>query len=341
MNSESPTGMTIRLHPDIEKAYDILHTGEPISFDLASSLGRLPDSEVLDLASLANKVKNRHASHSGTVHACSIMNAKSGVCGENCRFCAQSRHNHAEVEVYGLVDESRVVEQARLLFGQGIDHFGIVTSGYGYPKITPEFERILGMIGRLHQDMPGLRVCASLGVLGDGPAAALARQGIAHYNINIQVDPGRYGDLIANTHTVDERIETIRRLRSVGIPVCCGGIIGTGETMQERVAMIMALRDLNVSVIPLNVLVPIDGTPLAGAEPIPVTEVVKTFAICRLAHPEKIIKFAAGRETVMKDFQGLLMLSGANGLLTGGYLTTRGRDISDDRRLAAQIAMFS
>jgi biotin synthase len=333
--------MSISLHPDIEKAYDVLHTGESLSFELASALGRLPDNDLLDLVSLANKVKNRYAAQGSSVHACSIMNAKSGVCGENCRFCAQSRHNSANVDVYDLVDAARVFAEARALYDQGIDHFGIVTSGYGYLKVTPEFERILGMIDLLHRELPELKVCASLGMLGDEPAEALARHGIAHYNINIQVDPRRYRELIADTHTVDERIETIRRLRSHGISVCCGGIIGTGETMQERIAMIWALRNLDVTVIPLNVLVPIDGTPLENAETVTLPSVVKTFAICRLVHPDKIIKFAAGRETVMKDYQGLLMLSGANGFLTGGYLTTRGRDIAEDQRLARQVGLFA
>ena len=333
--------MTSRLHPDIEKAYGVLDTGIPIDFELASALGRLPDADVLDLLSLANKVKNRHAMNGGGVHACSIMNAKSGVCGENCRFCAQSKHNEASIEVYGLVDEQAVLEQARRNFGQGIGHFGIVTSGYGYPKPSKEFDRILGMIDLLHRELPGLQVCASLGVLGAETAAALASHGIAHYNINIQVDPVRYGELIADTHTVEERMETIRLLRLNGISVCCGGIIGTGESMQERIALMFALRELDVTVIPLNVLVPIDGTPLEGAPPVPVPEIVKSFAICRLVHPDRIIKFAAGRETVMKDFQGLLMLAGADGFLTGGYLTTRGRDTSADRQLAEQVAMFA
>lgn len=332
--------MSSRLHSDIEKAYHVLDTGEPVSSELACALGQLPDSEVLDLVSLANRVRSRYAPFDGGVHVCSIMNAKSGRCGENCRFCAQSQHNSAEVDVYGLVDESEVLRQARVLHEQGIKRFGIVTSGYGYRKVNPEFERILGMIELLHRKLPGLEVCASLGVLGEGPVMELARHGIAHYNINIQVDPGRYGELIADTHSVGERIETVRLLRSHGISVCCGGIIGTGETMLERIGMIFALRQLDVSVIPLNVLVPIDGTPLEGATPVSVPEIAKTFAICRLAHPSKIIKFAAGRETVMKDFQGLLMLAGANGFLSGGYLTTRGRDVAADWQLSGQIGIF-
>ncbi len=329
------------LHPSIAAAYRVLETGEPLTHSAALLLADLPGELALDLASLANKVKNRYASDTEALHACSIMNAKSGVCGENCRFCAQSRHNHADIEVYDLVNEESVLIEARNCVTEGVSHFGIVTSGYGYKKINAEFQRILGMIDRLHAELPELQVCASLGMLGEEPAAALAAHGIAHYNINIQVTPDRYPDLIASTHTVEERIETIKLLRKHNISVCCGGIMGVGETMAERINMIFALQELDVAVIPLNILVPIVGTPLAGKESLSVAEIVKTFALCRLAHPRKIIKFAAGRETIMKDFQGLLMLSGANGYLTGGYLTTRGRDIADDRRFASQIASFN
>ena len=327
------------IHPQIVAAYRVLETGEPISQAEALLLADLPGELALDLAALANKVKNRYSAES--LHACSIMNAKSGVCGENCRFCAQSKHNHADIEVYDLVNEESVLIEARNCFAAGISHFGIVTSGYGYKRINPEFQRVLDMIDRLHSELPELSVCASLGMLGEEPAKALAAHGIAHYNINIQVAPDKYNTLIADTHSVQERIETIKRLRKNNISVCCGGIMGVGETMLDRITMIFALQELDVSVIPLNVLVPIEGTPLAGKEPVSVADIVKTFAICRLAHPHKVIKFAAGRETVMKDFQGLLMLSGANGYLTGGYLTTRGRDIADDHRFAGQIASFN
>lgn len=333
--------MSSRLHPDIERAYGVLDTGTPVDFDLASALGRLPNSEVLDLVSLANKVRNRYAPGEGAVHACSIINAKSGHCGENCSFCAQSNHNSATIDAYGLVDDEKVLDSARTAYDQGVRHFGIVTSGYGYMKTTPEFTRLLGMIDLLHRELPEMQVCADLGMIGDEQAAALAARGIVHYNMNLQVNPDRYGELIADTHSVDERIETIRRLRAHGISVCSGGIIGTGESMQDRVSLIFKLKELDVSVIPLNVLVPIKGTRLENREPVPVPEIAKTFAICRLVHPDRIIKFAAGRETLMKDFQGLLMLAGANGFLTGGYLTTRGRDTASDRALAEEVRRFA
>ena len=333
--------MSSRLHPDIEQAYSVLDTGVPISFELASALGRLPDSEVLDLVSLANKVKNRYATDNGAVHACSIINAKSGRCSENCSFCAQSNHNHATIDVYGLVDDAKLLDSAREAYSNGVRHFGIVTSGYGYMKTTPEFTRLLAMIDLLHRELPEMQVCADLGMIGDEQADALVERGIMHYNMNLQVNPERYGELIADTHTVDERIETIKRLRSKGISVCSGGIIGTGESMADRISLIFRLRELDVDVIPLNVLVPIKGTRLEGNAPVPVPEIARTFAICRLVNPDKIIKFAAGRETLMKDFQGLLMLAGANGFLTGGYLTTRGRDTESDNLLAEQVAMFA
>lgn len=336
---QSPTLPIPPLHPAVSAAYSVLETGEPIGRDAALVLSALPGEHALDIASLANKVRNRWGK--GGVHACSIMNAKSGVCGENCRFCAQSRHNHSDIEVYPLVDEDAALFEARGCLEQGVSHFGIVTSGCGYLKMSTEFQRILSMIDRLHSELPSLEVCASLGVLGPDTAKALAERGIAHYNINIQVAPGRYGELIADTHTVEDRIETVRLLRRHGVSVCCGGIIGVGEQMEDRVEMMFTLRELDVSVIPINVLVPIKGTPLEGAPSLPLVDIVKTFAIMRLVHPRKTIKFAAGRETVMKDFQGLLMLSGADGLLTGGYLTTRGREVADDTRFAGQLASFS
>ncbi len=332
----------ISIHESIQKAYSVLETGEPLPFDVAVELGGLAGEDVPDLLSLANKVKNRHAKLPGEeLHSCSIINAKSGICAENCRFCAQSLHNSAEVEQYSLLDPEPVLQAAGDIYREGIRHFGIVTSGYGYRKVNPEFLNIIAVIDRLQEEYPGLNVCASLGVLGEEPVRMLAEHNVAHYNINIQVAPVRYGDLIADSHPLDDRIDTIRLLRKYGIPVCCGGILGVGETMRDRIDFIYALQELDLAVIPLNVLVPIDGTPLEGSATPAITDIVKTFALCRLAHPEKIIKFAAGRETVMKDFQGLLLLAGANGLLTGGYLTTRGREIVDDRQLMQQISGFA
>jgi len=330
------------IHEAVRRAYGVLETGEPLPKEVALELADLGGEEVMDLVSLANKVRNRYASPADeSLHTCSILNAKSGVCGENCRFCAQSLHNGAEVEQYKLISNEEALAAAGEVYRRGVRRFGIVTSGYGYRTATSEFLRIIAMIDRLRQEYPELQVCASLGMLGEEPAKMLAGHHVAHYNINIQVAPARYGELIADSHSVEARMETVRRLNRHGIPVCCGGILGVGESMRDRIDFLYALQELDIAVIPLNVLVPIDGTPLEGTATLPVTDILKTFAICRLAHPRTIIKFAAGRETVMKDFQGLLMLAGANGFLTGGYLTTRGRDMEDDRRFMRQLEHFS
>jgi biotin synthase len=325
------------LHHSIESAYSTLQTGKPISRHLAMELADIKGENVLDLVSLANKVRNRF---SPDMHACSILNAKSGMCGENCRFCAQSRHHTATVERYHLMSANDILESARKVYTEGVRSFGIVTSGRGYPVVSAEFEAICAAIELIHKEMPEMNVCASLGMLGEEPAQRLSICRIQHYNINIQVPPARYAELVADTHTVEERIETIHRLRHNGVSVCCGGIMGLGETMKDCVDLAFALHDLNVTVIPLNVLIPIAGTPVEKQPPLPAMDVIKTFAIFRLVLPTKIIKFAAGRETIMKDFQAVIMLAGANGMITGGYLTTRGRSVEDDATFMRQLSAF-
>lgn len=326
------------LHTAVQQAYCVLETGTPLSREIAYALAEISGEDTLDLLSLANKVKNRY---SRGHHACSIVNAKSKMCGENCRFCAQSVHYQANVDVYGLMNPERILQAAAATHESGVNHFGIVTSGYGYKTINREFERILEAIDLINTRFPDMNVCLSLGILGEEPIKELSVRPIGHYNINLQVNPAKFSELIADSHSIQDKITTITLLKRYGITVCCGGILGVGETMRDRIELAFTLQELGVSVIPLNVLVPIPGTPLEHQPPLSVVDIAKTFAIFRLVHPSKIIKFAAGRETIMKDFQGLLMLAGANGFITGGYLTTRGREVSDDELFAERLTAFS
>jgi len=326
------------VHTAIQQAYSVLENGAGISKESVRELAGLSGENTLDLISLANKVKNRFSSG---LHACSIINAKSKMCGENCRFCAQSVHHNTNVEEYGLMNPERILKDAEAAYKKGISHFGIVTSGLGYRRINREFERILETVDLIAKHIPDINVCLSIGILGEDPVKALAERPLGHYNINLQVNPDRFAELVADTHDVKEKIETIKWLKKHGIAVCCGGILGVGENMTDRIDLAFTLKELDVTVIPLNVLVPIPGTPLEGQPPLPVTEIAKTFAIFRLVNPGKIIKFAAGRETIMKDFQGLLMLAGINGFITGGYLTTRGREVAEDDLFAARLATFN
>jgi biotin synthase len=326
------------LHSAIRQAYRVLENGTPIDRLLAEKLAGVSGEDTLDLVSLANKVKNRY---SHEMYPCSIINAKSGVCTENCRFCAQSAHYKANIDVYDLLAPEKILEEAKIAYETGVRHFGIVTSGFGYPNITKEFKQILLTIDAILKHIPDMNVCLSLGILGEKPVEALAQRTIGHYNINLQVNPARFADLIADTHKIEEKIHTIELLQQHGITVCCGGILGVGESMEDRIELAFALKDLDVSVIPLNVLVAIPGTPLEKQPAVSVTEIAKTFAIFRLVNPAKVIKFAAGRETIMKDFQGLLMLAGVNGFITGGYLTTRGRKVAEDDEFITRLAAFS
>jgi biotin synthase len=268
------------------------------------------------------------------------MNVKSGACPENCRFCSQSGHHHTDIEVFPLIPADAMLSAAGRAHTQGIRTFGIVTSGTGYLRIDAEFTALLESLRRLRQAFPDMEICGAFGTLSEETAQALAATGMARYNINLQTSPDRYPELIATTHTIEGKIETIRWLHKYGVECCTGGILGLGESMEDRVKMAWAVADLAIEVIPLNVLIPIPGTAAEKEPPVPVAEIAKSFALFRLINPAAVIKFAAGRETRMKDFQGLLMLAGANGLLTGGYLTTRGREISEDRTFLKELESF-
>ncbi len=293
--------------------------------------------DLLDLISLANKVRKKFAPD---IVPCSILNAKSGVCAQNCRFCAQSKYHDTGIETYELLPAEEVLVSARAAYANGVRAFGYVTSGYGYKIVTPEFQQILDTLELLHNELPELKICVSIGILSRETAKLLAEHHAWRYNMNLQTSPKRYAELIADTHTIEDKIATIRFLQEFGVTNCTGGIFGLGETWEDRVDMALAIRELDVDGIPLNILLPIQGTPLEGRPVMTAAEASKAFALFRLLNPTKMIKFAAGRETTMKDFQGLLMLSGLNSMITGGYLTTRGRSVEDDVKFIEQLNGF-
>lgn len=326
------------LNPIIENAYQVLE-GEALTREEALEIaGQIDGDDILDLVSLANKVRRKYA---GEIRACSILNAKSGVCAQNCRFCAQSKYHDTGIETYELVSKEDALAAARKVYETGIRTFGYVTSGYGYKTATPEFRRILDTLDLLHEELPELKICVSVGILSRETAKLFAEHHAWRYNMNLQTSPKRYAELIADTHSIEDKIATIRYLQEFGVTNCTGGIFGLGESWEDRVDMAFAIRELDVEGIPLNILLPIKGTPLEGRQVMAPAEAAKAFALFRLINPTKMIKFAAGRETVMKDFQGLLMLAGLNSLMTGGYLTTRGRSVEDDRRFLDRLTGFT
>jgi biotin synthase len=328
----------MKIHALIKKAYSVLDGAElskPDALALAENIG---GSDLPDLLSLANKVREKFAPG---MCCCSILNAKSGLCPQNCKFCAQSARHNANIEAYPQLDTEEVLKAARQAYDSGVRSFGYVTSGYGYPEPNDEFNRILEALDALRVRFPDMQLCVSIGILSRETARLLAEHHTGRYNMNLQTSPKRYGELIADSHTIEEKIQTIKYLQEFGVKICCGGIIGLGENFEDRIDMALAIRELNIEGIPLNVLLPIPGTPLENAPAVAAADVAKTFALFRLINPSRQIKFAAGRETIMKDFQALLMLSGANSLMTGGYLTTRGRSIDEDKKFIAELNKFS
>ena len=327
----------MHIHPGIINAYKLLDGGELTRLEAIELAEHIAGEDILDLVSLANKVRNRFAPE---FTACSIINAKSGRCGQNCRFCAQSAHYQTGIETYDLLPPEKVLAAAREVRATGVDTFGYVTSGYGYTEADAEFRQILDTIDLLHRELPDMKLCMALGILSRECAKLLADHGVWRYNMNLQTNPARYAELISDTHSIDDKIRTIRYLQEFGVTNCTGGILGLGENWKDRVALAFAVKELDVEGITLNVLLPVPGTPVAAEPPLSPADAAKSFALFRLINPRKAIKFCAGRETTMKDFQALLMLAGPSALMTGGYLTTRGRQVAEDFDLLAQLEDF-
>ncbi len=321
----------------IKSAYKILE-GQYITYEQAVELYRTAGGNLLDLVSLASKVKAKFKGNN--VNACTIINAKSGKCSEDCSFCAQSAHHNVDVDEYSLKQKDELVAAAKKAKQIGSKKFGIVTSGKGVKPGSDEFKVILETVKEIAENV-GIEPCASLGVIDEESAIKLKKAGLTTYHHNLETAPSYY-DKICTTHSMETRINTVKALKKAGLVVCSGGIIGMGESDEQRVELAFTLKELNVDSIPLNILQPIKGTPVheKGNGRISVVDIIKTIAIFRIVNPDKIIKIAAGRETALRDFMGLAFLAGADGFLQGGYLTLKGRDVSDDNEFIRELRAF-
>lgn len=293
-----------------------------------NSLIQLPLAELISIAD-----KTRQQFSGDLLELCSILNAKSGLCAEDCKFCAQAARHKTGVATYPLKSKEEMLKQAQRAKEIGAERFDIVTSGDGLSR--EELHTIADAISEITGKI-GIKMCASLGRMDDDGFSLLKSAGLTRYHHNIETSP-RYFPEITATHTFQERIKTIEAAKRAGLEVCSGGIIGMGEGMEDRVEMALILKELGVHSVPINILVPIKGTPLGENNILSSAEAIKTIAIFRIILKDKIIKIAAGRESALKDFQALAFMAGANGMLIGGYLTIRGRDIEEDRKLAQEI----
>jgi len=269
------------------------------------------------------------------VFTCSIINAKSGACSEDCAFCAQSAYHKTNIKIYTLLPESEVLFKAEEMKKGGATKFSIVTSGYKLKK--REIESIANMI-RLINEKIDINVCASLGILDKDTAKILKDAGLSRYHHNLETARSFFPN-ICTTHSYDEDIETLYIAREAGLEVCSGGIIGLGESWDQRIELAFTLKELNVDSIPINFLNPIPGTRLQDMPLLSPMDALRTIAIFRIINPEKDITICGGREKVLRDLQSWIFFAGANGVMIGDYLTTKGRNIEDDIKMIEDLGL--
>lgn len=297
---------------------------------------RLAHAEGARLTSLLDAAAEITAAlHTRKFDSCSIINARSGRCPEDCKWCAQSAHYHTKTSCHGLVDRDTCIDLALYNQSQGVGRFSMVTSGRRLAG--EEFDRALSYMHELSGEH-SVRLCASMGLLDEDQLRRLREAGVTRYHCNLETAPSHFGSL-CSTHTIDQKMETLRLAREAGLEVCSGGIIGMGETMEQRVELALKLREVHPVSIPINILHPIPGTPLENAEPLTPAEVLHTVAIMRMVHPRAVLRFAGGRESLSQQTQREAVRIGVNGAIIGDLLTTIGSRIAEDKQMVADCGM--
>lgn len=287
---------------------------------------QLYEKDLDELIAMAEKVTKENFDNE--VEVCSIISAKTGRCGENCKYCSQSVHNHANIYCHPLLEVEKVKNAAIRARDNGASRFCIVTSGRS--ESGADFEKILEMI-RAVASVEGIHCCASLGLLNEEQIKRIKEAGCERFNHNINTSKN-YHEKICTTHNFDDRVNTVKMLMKHGIEACCGVIVGMGETREDRVDMALSLAELNPKTVPINVLDPIPGTPLENCyDKITEEEVIRTICIFRIVLPKAILRYAGGRKKrLSKEIQELGLKAGINGLVAGDYLTTSGVERRQD-----------
>lgn len=262
------------------------------------------------------------------VDLCTIINGRSGRCGEDCKYCAQSAHNHTNCEVYDFLPKEKILAEALANEKEGVDRFAIVTAGRSLSG--EDFEKAIDAYETMHRECK-LDLCASLGFLTKEQFHRLHEAGVTSYHDNIETSRRNFPN-ICTTHTYDEKIATIKMAQEEGFCVCSGGIIGMGETWEDRLDMAVSLAELGIMSIPINTLMPIPGTPLENLKQLSEEDILRTIAFFRYINPEANVRLAAGRALVTNDGEATFS-GGASATITGNMLTTSGSTIESDKKL--------
>ncbi len=290
------------------------------------------EAEITDLFAAATKVRKKHMGDRADF--CAIVSAKTGACQEDCSYCAQSARSKARIKPSPLISKESVIEGAHSARGSGARRFCIVTSGRA--SSDRELESIAGYISAVRDQ--GLLPCATLGLLGTDELSMLRQAGLNRYHHNLETSK-RFFPEICSTHTYDQKLSTIHAAKEAGLSVCSGGIFGLGESWHDRIEMALELRALGVDSVPINFLVPIEGTPLGEREPLDPMEALRIVSLYRLMLPDRQIRICGGRLQTLGQLNSMSFMAGADGLLTGDCLTVAGCNPEADMKLASACGL--
>ncbi len=311
----------------------VLDRGESLTAEQARGLVALPDEELPALIALAHRVRLRYCGDAVEVE--SLISAKTGGCPEDCAFCSQSARFPTRIETHPFLPVEQVLVSAKSSEELGATQFCIVVAVRGPDARL--LGQVLDAVAAVRRETTHDVHC-SLGILTRDQARALAGAGVARYNHNLETARSFFPDIVT-THTWEERAETCRLAQEEGMELCSGGIFGMGESWEQRIEFACELRELGPVEIPLNFLNPRPATPLGDRPLLRPLDAVRICALWRLFFPRETLRYAGGREVVLRDLQALGLLSGVNGLIMGNYLTTTGRPPEDDLRMLADLGM--
>jgi biotin synthase len=303
--------------------------------ELSEKIASLIKEDPQKLFELANKIRIKNRKN--IVSLCAIVNAKSGLCAEDCIFCSQSIYHKTDIARYPFLTAERILKKAKEAASIRASCFGIVISGRGLTS-DKEISIICSALQLIKQNLSSLHRSASLGIISKDKLLRLKKAGLECLHHNLETSEGFFPN-ICTTHSYKDRLDTIKAAKEIGLEVCSGGIFGLGENIQDRIALAFAIKELDVASVPLNFLTPIKGTRCETFDCLAPIEILKTIAIFRILLPDKDIKVCGGRNVNLRSLQSMIFYAGASGMMIGNYLTTAGNDPKADLKMIEDLGL--